>query len=135
MDRGIVHRRFVARPKRGSFVEPLADVGRAVRNQAAPEGIAPAAPPGVIARQRLIGEFEQRARTRPQVHQPDEKRSDRRLVAVDPGVVGGEEAGEIAVRRCARQRDREVFPADLGIENVAQHGRILLVVEPELHSR
>jgi hypothetical protein len=60
MDRRIIHRRFVACAKGCAFVESFADIRRSVRDEPAPEGIAPSSPLGVVARQRVIGEFQQR---------------------------------------------------------------------------
>ena len=126
MDGRVVHEGFILGGKLGAEIEAVADGRGAVFEERVTIAVPILPPPLVISAQGLIEPLEEGARPRAQVDHPHDERHERRLGAVDPGIVAGEKAGEIPRIRLAGQNAFEIFPglvlAELGLEKSVDGG-------------
>jgi hypothetical protein len=132
VDRRVVHGRLVLGREFRALVEPVADLqAGAVGDEAVRPEAAPPSPPGVVARDARIRPCQKIPVACAGMNAPGHERRHGDLRAVEPGVVAGDEAGEIALFGLPGGDGLDILARRLRVEQAPHQPVEQHVVEPD----
>ncbi len=132
MQRRIVHGGLVLGRQLGALVKPVAGVQRrSVGEQASVAQAALRPPPVIVPQQARIGALEEAPVAAPREEGPDHEGADRRLRTVEPSVVAGHQAGEVAGLGLPGEGGLQIVFCPRGLEVAPEPGVEQNVVEPD----
>ena len=131
MDGRVVHEGLVFRRQLGAEIEAISHRRGAELQNAVAIAVPRPADPGVVGGQHRIGEFQQTSVLAALIYLPCHIGNYGSLRSIDPGIIAGHDAGQVALGRRRRQQRRQAFPRLIGIEQRDQQRVDSGIVQPE----